>query len=316
MRRTLGWLLVGVILIGGGALSGYGSGVQLPPAEEEIAQMEKAFGCVTAFFAELITEMKDAVAALNAVDQDLKQRYNELATKLRYVERELSSLADVYAKVPGLQDKVNDLDSRLSDLRSTVTELRRTVDRQIERLDKRVDGVEYDISELKVGLSDGIEKLDAELSAEIAAVEDEIAKVVTQLYSLKEDFSQLSKQVADHEKRITKLEDMDLGSLHRRVLGLEQSAQALQIKIDNNRKKIEGVEATLGGFSDKLSDHDAAIGELEGRMATQEARVDELEGMVEDLDIPALRDALGTAQVLGIIGLLLGGGALVLTLLN
>ncbi len=294
MRRTVGWLMVGVILLGGGALAGDGSGVQLPPAEEEIAAMEKAFGEVTGFFAELIAELKWAVAALNEVDQELNARYRALAVQLKDAEAKLMQLADVCARVPELEKRVDGLTDRLTELTNRVTDLRRRVDSEVSRLDTRVDGVASDLAELEARL----------------------LSVLSDVAGLREDVKSFSSRLSDHESRLSKLEEMDLGSLHRRVLGLEQSVQALQIKIDNNRKKIEGVEATLSGLSADISAQRSLIANLDGRVTDQEARLGEVEQMVEDLDVAALREALGTAQVLGILGLLLGAGALVLVLLS
>ncbi len=294
MRRTVSWLMVGVILLGGVALAGDGSGVQLPPAEEEIAAMEKAFGEVTGFFAELIAELKGAVAALNQVDEELQSRYRALAVQLKDAEAKLLELADVCARVPGLEERVGGLTSRLSELTSRVTELRLRVEGELSRIDKRVDQVSSEVKEL-----------DARLTG-----------LVTDLSDLREELKRVSARLADHESRIIALEELDLGSLHRRVLGLEQSVQALQIKIDNNRKKIEGVETTLAGFSADIQSQRKAIQNLESRVEAQEGRITEVETMVEDLDVPALQEALGTTQVLGILGLLLGAGALVLVLLG
>ncbi len=305
MRRTVGWLMVGVILLGGGALAGDGSGVQLPPAEEEIAAMEKAFGEVTGFFAELIAELKWAVAALNEVDQELNARYRALAVQLKDAEAKLMQLADVCARVPELEKRVDGLTDRLTELTNRVTDLRRRVDSEVSRLDTRVDGVAGDLAELQAGLSGNVEELEARLLS-----------VLSDVAGLREDVKSFSSRLSDHESRLSKLEEMDLGSLHRRVLGLEQSVQALQIKIDNNRKKIEGVEATLSGLSADISAQRSLIADLDGRVTDQEARLGEVEQMVEDLDVAALREALGTAQVLGILGLLLGAGALVLVLLS
>lgn len=294
MRKAVGWLMVGMVLLGGVALAGYGSGVQLPPAEEEIAAMEKAFSCVTDFFAELITELKDAVAALNAVDQELSARYRALAVQLKDAEADILQLKDVAAQVPGLMERVDGLGSRLSEATVRITELRRHVESEFNRLDARVEGV-----------TGGVEDLDKRLSM-----------LVVDVSKIQEELVKMGEQLSNHEARITALEKLDMGSLQRRVLGLEQSAQALQIKIENNRHKIEGVEATLAGFSKDIAAQNRAIDDLKNRLAQQDARISDVEVMVEDLDVPALREALGSAQVLGILGLLLGAGALVLVLLG
>ncbi len=316
MRKAVGWLMVGMVLLGGVALAGYGSGVQLPPAEEEIAAMEKAFGCVTDFFAELITELKDAVAALNAVDQELSARYRALAVQLKDAEADILQLKDVAAQVPGLMERVDGLGSRLSEATASITQLRRHVESEINRLDARVDGVSGDVEAMESRLTSDVKALEAQISSGVDDLDKRLSMLIVEISKIQEELVEMGEQLSDHEARITALEKLDLGSLQRRVLGLEQSAQALQIKIENNRHKIEGVEATLAGFSKDISAQNRAIDDLKDRLAQQDARISDVEYMVEDLDVPALREALGTAQVLGILGLLLGAGALVMVLLG
>ncbi len=311
MKRVLGWLVVGVILVGGVSLA---DGVRLPPAGEEIAAMEQAFSCLTDFFAGFIGEFKDAVAALDAADQEIMARYRALAVQLKDAEAKILQLSDICERVPGIARRVDGLEDRLQEAWTRIAELRKDVEAQLSALSARIGGAEDDIGRLAartdrlIGqLGDRLAKLEADLelfrrefSAELAEIRDQQSK--------------LGSQLGDHETRIKKLEELDLGSLHRRVLALEQATQALQIKIENNRHKVESVELAIAGFTADLAAQGKRITDLERRVDGHDGRIASLETLTEDLDLHAMRDALAMAQTLAVIGMLLGAGALVLFL--
>jgi len=57
----------------------------------------------------------------------------------------------------------------------------------------------------------------------------------------------------DHEGRLAAIERHDLESLQRRLLALDQAVQGLQLKVDHNRAKIEGLETALAALNDRLT---------------------------------------------------------------
>ncbi|HPD07221.1 MAG TPA: hypothetical protein PLC08_05085 [Candidatus Bipolaricaulis sp.] len=347
MRRVMGGLLVGAVLFGGVALAQQ-TGVQLPPAEEEIAAMESAFNQVSQFFTGLITELKGAVAALSAVDADLAAQQRALAAKLADAEGKIHELQEVCAHVPGLLSRVDGLAARLDEAEAQIAELRAiaqgltktdqelasgltslatslektrqdfataiaTLGDQVSDLTKQGTVHANRITALEgavLALKSSIETCEAALQAEIEAISTNLDQ---QVLALQSSIANVNQQLADHASRIAALEAQDIGSLQRRILALEQSVQALNIKIENNREKIAYLEKAIGGFT---SDLQTTIGTLQARVDDHEARLATVETTVVGLDVKALQDAVTMAQGMAIVALVAGLAGLVLGLLG
>jgi len=348
MKRVIGGLVAGAMLFGG---IGLGQGaVQLPPAEEEIAAMESAFNCVSLFFAGLITEVKGAVAALNAVDADLAAKHRAVADQLRNAEGKIRELQEICARVPGLMSRVDGLATRLDEawaqivqLRSIAESLHKTDQELAAGLSSLAQGLEKTrqefataiamlgdkVSDLTrqgtvhgtrltalegavLALRSQIEACEEALRAEIGALDD---KLGGQIVSLQGSIASVNRQLADHAGRIAALESQDIGSMQRRILALEQAVQALNIRIENNREKISYLEKAMGGFT---ADVRTTVGALQAHVEDHEARLTTVETTVVGVqsDVQALRDELAMAQGMAIVALLAGLAALVLGLLG
>lgn len=346
MKRVVGGLVVGLVLLGG-IVVGQGT-VQLPPADEEIAAMGQAFGQVSLFLGELITELKGAVAALNAVDADLATRLRDVAAQLRDAEGKIRELQGICADVPDLMTRVNGISDRLDEAWARIGDLRTlaeglhtadqelavgitslaqsleetrqefiasiaTLGEKVSDLTKQGAADREKITTLEaaaLALQSQIEDCQATLRAELGVLD---ANLSDDLVSLEGSIATLSEQMADHAGRIAALESQDIGSLQRRTLALEQSVQALNIKIENNREKIALLEAAVGGFT---SDLKTTIGGLQAWVDDHEARLGVVEVAVGDLDVQALQDGIAMAKWIAIIALLAGFGALLLGLLG
>lgn len=345
-KRVIGGLVVGAVFLGGIAL-GQGT-VQLPPAEQEIAAMESAFNQVSLFFAGFITELKGAVAALNAVDADLAARNRAVAAQLQSAEVKIREIQEVCAKVPGLMSRVDGLAVRLDEawaqivaLRAAAEALNKT-DQQLAAglatLAESMEKMRQDfataiatlgdrVSELAkqgtvhgnritalegavLALKASIETCEATLRAEIKAVG---TKLDEQVLTLQASIAGIHRQLSDHTGRIAALEAQDIGSMQRRILALEQAVQALNIKIENNREKIGYLEKAIGGFTADLR---TTIGVLQAKVDDHEARLATVETTVSGLDVKALQDGIAMAQGLAIVALVAGLAALVMGLLG
>lgn len=292
MKRWVSGMMLGAILLGGVVLAQ--GGAQLPPATDEIAAMEHAFSQVTEFFATLISELKGAVSTLNAADQDLLAKYRAVAVQLKDAEARILQLQDVCARVPALAKGVEGLSARLEEAWARIGELRADVE-----AGKRTD---QELAASIALLADNMEKTKDQLTAAIAELGNKM--------------SEIARQVDNHETRIAALEAQDIGSLQRRVLALEQAAQALQIKIENNREKVAGLEKVLGGFTADLEATKTALGALAAKVDEHEARLATVETTVDGLNVKAVQEALGMAQGVATIALLAGIAALVLYLVG
>lgn len=256
-KRILAVALVGLLLA---PLAFAEEAGGLPPAEEEIAALEQVYDQVVSYFGSLIAELKGAVQALNASDQDHAARYQALVAELKDVEAKIGQLQEMCAQVPQLAGRLQALEARLAD--------------------------------------------------EVATLKSDVEK---KLGVLADD---LTSQLSDHEARISALEKQDMGSLQRRILALEQASQALQVKIENNRAKLAGFEAALGGFTADIQANKDAIALLQTRVNDHDDRIATLEAQVEGLDIQAMQDALGAAQGMALLALLAGIGTIVLYLMQ
>lgn len=68
------------------------------------------------------------------------------------------------------------------------------------------------------------------------------------------------------EARVTAIEKYDFASLERRIAALDKTSEALLIRIENNRTKIEGLEIVLAGMSTALETLPAAVEEMRAEM--------------------------------------------------
>lgn len=68
------------------------------------------------------------------------------------------------------------------------------------------------------------------------------------------------------EARVTAIEKYDFASLERRIAALDKATEALLIRIENNRTKIEGLEVVLARLSTALESLPAVIEEMRAEM--------------------------------------------------
>jgi len=311
MKRVIGGLVVGAVLLGGIALAQ--GGVQLPPAEEEIAAMETAFNQVSQFFAGLITELKGAVSALNAVDADLAARYRAVATQLKDAEARIRELQGTCAELGAIAETLAKTDQELA---AGITALAQSLEKTRQDFVSAITTLGDKVSDLtKQAAAHGnriaaLEAYDIALKAEIEALG---AKLDEQVLALQGSIAGINRQLSDHAGRIAALEAQDIGSMQRRILALEQSVQTLNIKIENNREKIVWLEKAVGGFTANLQ---TTIGTLQVQVDDHEARLVTVETTVAGLDVKVLQDGIAMAQGIAIVALLAGLAALVMALLG
>lgn len=269
--------------------------VKLSPAAEEVQALRAAWDQVVKFFEEFIVELKGAVDTLNKNDQDLIAKYRAVTVQLKDLEAKLLQAQETFVqKSSALERGVSECLTQLGALRKSLEDVingYQTADVALE-------------AKIATGLSEMRQALESALSecrAADAAIDAKIATLGTEL-------SQLS-------ERVGVLESYDIGNLSRRVLSLEQAIQAVQIKIENNREKISALEKTLGGFAADISALKESVSILETRVGDLEGRVAAVEETV-GVNVQDLSARLDTVQVLAILGLLAGIGAIALVLLG
>lgn len=120
-------------------------------------------------------------------------------------------------------------------------------------LDERVKSLERTSLILKLGLEElaaqtklGLEQLSGRLTKFEAAVAPAIMAL---------------------EARVTALEKYDYPSLERRIAALDKAYEALAVRIDNSRAKIEGLEVALAGIRTAIEDLPAVVDEVRADIA-------------------------------------------------
>ncbi len=293
MKRLGVAVLLGAVL--GWVTLAEPAAVKLPPAEEEIQALRNAWAQVLAVFEGFVGEFKGAVETFNQNDQDLLGKYRALAVQLKDLEAKLLQLQEMWGQ------KIPTLEKGLADCFAQVSALRKGLEEAVAGYRAADADLEAKLTAMILGVRQALEEAMATCKAADAALEAKIAALATQV-------DQLS-------SRVGILESYDIGNLSRRVLGLEQAIQAVQIKIENNREKIAALEKTLGGFAADISALKESVLDLDVRVSDQEARIAAVEEAV-GTNLQDLTARLDSIQMLAVLGLLAGIGAIVLVLLG
>lgn len=286
MQRMLWVLVLGTAL--GLSASAEPTVVKLAPAAEEVQALREAWGKVLQVLEEFVVEIKGSVETLSKNDQDLLARYRVLVVQLKDLEAKLLQLQELWTqKIPTLERGISDCLSQIALLRKSLEEVQA-----------------------------GYRAADAALEAKIVTLATQLdAKISTLATQLESQMATLASQIEQVSKRVGVLESYDIGNLSRRVLSLEQAIQAVQIKIENNREKIAAVEKSLGGFAADIAALKESVLSLEARVSDHAKRIAAVEESL-GANVQDLSARLDSIQVLAILGLLAGLGALVLMFLG
>ncbi len=125
-------------------------------------------------------------------------------------------------------------------------------------LDKRVESLERTTLSLQTGLEG--------LAGRLTKFEGAVVPTIVAL-----------------EGRITALERHDFASLERRLGALDKAFEALSIRIDNNRAKIDGLERALVAVSAGTEARLAVVEEIQSDVAAQGEEIETLKAEVARL---------------------------------
>lgn len=233
----------------------------LPAAEEEITVMESAFGEVVEFFSAFIAELKGAIAALNAEDEELNAKYQALAVQLKDAEAKLIQLKMVCDQVPGLSDRVA------------------AVEETMKSLADALSSHSEKIADLTAQLEKEVKDLLAQLSAQVADHEKRIKRLEDQ------DLGHLQRRVLALEQAVQALQ-AKIENNRAKIEGFEASLADLSARIGS-------LEAQMATLSDGFVSRD----EFGSFKAETEAKLQELQGALggaQGIAILALLIALGS----------------------
>ncbi len=322
MHRVFWALVLGAAL--GLAACAEPTTVKLTPAAVEVQALREAWDQVLKVFEEFVIEIKGAVDTLNKNDQDLLAKYRVVAVQLKDLEAKILQIQESFVQ------KTTALEQSLANALAQIGALRKSLEEAVSGLraaDAALEAkLQAGLGELRRALDQAIAaclEADAALEARLRTELGEVRRTLDQAIAackeadaaLEAKISVLSGQIEQVSQRVRVLESYDIGNLSRRVLSLEQAIQAVQIKIENNREKIAALEKTLGGFAADIAALKDSVLALEARVSDHEARIASVEESL-GMNVQDLSARLDTIQVLAILGLLAGIGALVLVLLG
>lgn len=115
-------------------------------------------------------------------------------------------------------------------------------------LDERVSSLERTSLILKLGLE--------ELGAQFRGRFDELTGQLAKFEGV------VGPAIMALEARVTAIEKYDYPSLERRIAALDKACEALGVRIDNNRSKIEGMEVALAGIRTAIEDLPTVVDEV------------------------------------------------------
>jgi len=291
--------------------------------EQELASMESAFGGLSAFMAELITEVKGNMADIDTFEarvNDLFDVVEAISVELKTAEGKIIGLrTDVDAlgeAHEALKTRVAALEAGLASLSAFVDELKARLDVNVldlatlrEEFDLLVSDYEackaefYGFREMIVA---DIEALRAGIYGDLDALRDALTADVAALAELHEaDVNMLKAQQEDLANRVQALEAEDVGTFKKKVIELERAMAALAIKVENNRTKLEGFDHAIAGLASQLSeDRDALMSANRDLMGDYDLRL----AALESTDWKSQIDSL---YFISIVALLAGVGALI-----
>ena len=292
--------------------------------EQELSAMEAAYGGLTIFMAELITEVKGNMAdidAFNAKVDDYMDIVTAVSIEIKNAEGKIIGLRqDVDALGATQQElmvRVVALEAGLSELSAFADELRARLDVNVADLGALRD--EFDVlaahyaahleefATFREGIYGDIDALREGIYGELGALRDSVYGDIDALRdALTADFTMLQSKFANVLVRVQALEDEDVGTFKKKVIELERSMAALAIRIDNNRAKLEGFDHAFATLSDRVEESllQSSRGLDEYTMGI-DARLAALE---EGTNIQAQIDTL---YFISIVALLAGVGALI-----
>jgi len=309
MKKALSTALLLALLAAMSLASSAQEDIAVPELfEREIASMEEAFGGLRAFMAELIGEVKGNMADID----ELQAGFGVLS---EYADAIALELKGALEKIAGLQIGQAELQGRVLTLESDLAELSAFAEECCHRLEQLILRTREEFATAIEELGADLATLDQRFTrwAEDYAAFKEI--VLDDLAALHGDVDGLNITLVNLEMRVQCLEDEDVGSFKRKVIELERNMAALAIKVDNNRTKLEGFDYALASLTTDIELNGSGLLSAMTLIEDHEARISTLEGG-DSGRLDEIQQQAESAQMLAIVALLAGVGALVLGFLG
>jgi len=267
-KRVLGGFLVGMMLLAGPGLAQ--GAVELPPAEAEVAALEDAFAQLTGFFRCLIIEIRGSLTMLGKRVEDLERSSLVFRTGLE-----------------GLAERILGHERQLTGLAGRLTTVERaiegTIGPKVAELDGRILGHEGQLTGLAGRLTTVERAIEGTIGPKVAELDGRILGHESQLTGLAGRLTTVERaiegtigpKVVELDGRIGALEKHDFASLERRLAALDRAREALSVRIDHNRAKIEALEVALVAVNAATEERLAvAVAEVQDEAAAQRQEIE------------------------------------------
>jgi chromosome segregation ATPase len=177
-------------------------------------------------------------------------------------------LAQGEVVLPPTDEEVAALEEAFGQVTSFFTGFILEIRGSLTTLDKRVVDLERASLVFQLGLKD--------LAGRILSQEGQLTGLAGRLTAVERAIEgAIGPKIVDLDRRLSVLETYDYPSLERRLAALDKTSEALSVRIDNNRAKIEGLETVLVGLTTGLEERLAqALQEVQVETATQRQEIE------------------------------------------
>jgi len=292
--------------------------------EQQLSQMEAAFGGLETFMGQLVREVKGNMADIDTFTAkvgELRDMVTAVSVEIKSAEGKILRLRQDVDAMAAVQQEFkmriqaleaglselsafcDDLRDRLSVARGDLNALRTAFDAWVA--DYEAFKAEYrgfreailaDIEALKAGIYGDLNALRDSIYADMAALEQTLTSDITMLEAQQEQLT----------ARVRALEEEDVGTFKKKVVDLERAMAALAIRVDNNRAKLEGFDYAFADLSEQMASMRGEVLKAnEEFLSKYELRLQAVE------DDTQLKSQIDTLYFISIVALLAGVGALI-----
>jgi len=292
--------------------------------EQQLSQMEAAFGGLETFMGQLVREVKGNMADIDTFTAkvgELRDMVTAVSVEIKSAEGKILRLRqDVDAmgavqqefkvRIVALEAGLSELSAFCDDLKTRLGVARGDLDALRKAFDAWAADYEAFKAEyqgFKEAILADIDALKSGIYGDLNALRDSIyADMATLEQTLTSDITMLEAQQEQLAARVQALEEEDVGTFKKKVIDLERAMSALAIRIDNNRAKLEGFDYAIADLSEQMA---AMKGEVlranEEFLSKYELRLQAVEDDTE------LKSQIDTLYFISIVALLAGVGALI-----
>ncbi len=180
-----------------------------------------------------------------------------------------SGLAQGGVALPPAEEEVAALESAFAQITKFFSGFIGDVKGSLAMLGRKVDDLEKATIVFQMGL-EGLAQRFRDQAGQLSSLADRVTTIERAIEG------SIGPALLNLDRRISALEKYDFASFERRLAALDHAHGALSVRIDNNRSKIEALEAALAATSAGLDERLAVVEEVQVEAATQREEIEAL----------------------------------------